>query len=53
MHYRSALETLEGFSNALARHCTHQVVAWAILYALVKVREIAHGSEQGAWFTLL
>ena len=39
MHYSSALEALEGFSNALSRHCTQQVVAWAILYALVKVGE--------------
>ena len=39
MEYTSALETLEGFSNALARHCTYQVVVWVILYALVKVRE--------------
>ena len=39
MHYTSTLETFEGFSNALAKHCTHQVVASAILYALVKVRE--------------
>ena len=39
MEYRSALETLECFSNALARHCTHQVGAWAIFYPLVKVTE--------------
>ena len=39
MEYTSALETLKGFSNALARHCTHQAVAYAILYALVMVRE--------------
>ena len=39
MKNTSALETLEGFSNALARHCTHEVVAWAILYASVKVME--------------
>ena len=39
MDYTSTLETLEDFSNALARHCTHQVLALAILYASVKVRE--------------
>ena len=39
MHYISALETLESFLNALCRHCTQQVLAWAILYALVKVGE--------------
>ena len=39
MEYTSALEALEGFSNALARHWTHEVVAWGILHALVKVRE--------------
>ena len=39
MDYVSTLETLEGFSNALARRCIHQVVASAILYTLVKVRE--------------
>ena len=39
MEYRSTLETLEGFSSALARHCKHQVGAWAILYPLAKVRE--------------
>ena len=39
MHYTSALVALEGFSNAVSRHCTRQVVAWANLYALVKVEE--------------
>ena len=39
MHYTSTLETIEGFSNALARRCTHQVLAFAILYALFKIRE--------------
>ena len=35
----STLETLEGLSNALARHSAHHVGAWEILYGLVKVRE--------------
>ena len=39
MHYTIALEALEGFSNALSRHCTQEVVAWAILYAFVNVGE--------------
>ena len=39
MDYTSTLETLEGFSNALARHYTHQVGAWAIFYPSAKVRE--------------
>ena len=39
MDYMSTQETLEGFSNALARHCTQQVVAWEILYALVNVKK--------------
>ena len=39
MDYTSTLETLEGLSNALARHFTHHVGAWEILHALVKVRE--------------
>ena len=39
MEHTSALETVEDFLKALARHCTHQVVAWVILYAMVKVRE--------------
>ena len=39
MEYSSALENLEGFSNALARHCSNQVVGWAILYTLDYVRE--------------
>ena len=39
MHYTRALEALEGFSNALSTYCTKQVVAWTILYTLVKVGE--------------
>ena len=39
MHYPSALETLEGLWNILFRHCIHEFVAWAILYALGMVRE--------------
>ena len=39
MEYTSTLEILEGFSSALARHCTHQYGAWAILYPIAKVRE--------------
>ena len=39
MDYTSTLETLEGLSNALARHPAHHVGAWEILYAFVKVRE--------------
>ena len=39
MDYTSTLETLEGLSNALARHCAHHVGAWEIIYAMVKVRE--------------
>ena len=39
MDYTSTLETLEGLSNALARHLAHHVGAWEILYCLVKVRE--------------
>ena len=55
MDYTSTLETLEGFSNALARHCAHQVGDWAILYPLVKVRfpGIAHGCKQRSWFALV
>ena len=56
MDYTSTLETLEGLSNDLARHCAHHIAAWEILYGLGKVMgvpEIAHGSEQGALFTLL
>ena len=34
MDYTSPLETFEGFSIALARHCAHQVGDWAILYTL-------------------
>ena len=37
MEYRSALETLECFSNALATHFAHHLGAWKILHALVKV----------------
>ena len=39
MDNSSTLETLEGLSNALARHSAHHVGAWEILYNLVKVRE--------------
>ena len=39
MEYTSTLETLEGFSSSLARHCTHQDGAWAIVYPIAKVRE--------------
>ena len=39
MEYTNTLETLEGLSNALARHCANHVGAWEILYAFVKVRE--------------
>ena len=39
MEYTSTLETLEGLSNALARHSANHVRAWEILYALAKVRE--------------
>ena len=39
MDYTSTLETLEGLSNALARHFAHHVGAWEILHALVNVRE--------------
>ena len=39
MEYTSTLETLEGFSSALARHCKHQVGDWAIIHSLAKVRE--------------
>ena len=38
MDYTSTLETVEGFSNAVARCSKHQVRAWVILYAFVKVR---------------
>ena len=39
MEFTSTLETLEGFSSALAKHYKHQVGAWSILYPLPKVRE--------------
>ena len=39
MDYASTLETIEGLSNALPRHCAHNVGVSEILYALVKVRE--------------
>ena len=39
MEYASTLETLEGFSSALARRCTHQDGEWAIFYPIAKVRE--------------
>ena len=38
MDYASTLETLEGLSNALARHCARHVGAWEIVYTLFKVR---------------
>ena len=55
MDYTSTLETLEVFSNALARHYAHQVADRAILYPLVKVRfpGIALGCKQRALFTLV
>ena len=37
MDYTSTLETLQGLSNDLARHCAHHIGAWEILYGLVKV----------------
>ena len=54
IEYMSNLETLEGFSNALARCSKHRIGAWGILYPLVKllVLGIARGSQQGALFTL-
>ena len=39
MDYTSTLETLEGLSNAFARHCAHHAGAGEILYLLVKVIE--------------
>ena len=39
MEYTSTLATLGGYLNALARHSTHQVGAWAIVYPFVKVKE--------------
>ena len=39
MDYVSTLETLEGLSNALARHCAHHVGTFEMLYILVKVRQ--------------
>ena len=39
MECTSNLETLEGISNDLARHCAHHFVAWEILHPLVEVRE--------------
>ena len=39
MDQTSTLETLEGLSNALARHSAHHVGAWEILNSFVKVRE--------------
>ena len=55
MDYMSTIETLEGLSNALARHSAPHVRSWGILCTLVKVRvlQISHSSEQGALFTLL
>ena len=40
MDYTSALETLEGLSNAFAGHCVHYAGALEILYLLVKVIEL-------------
>ena len=39
MDYKSTLETLEGLSNAFARHCAHNVGASEILYTLVKFKK--------------
>ena len=39
MDYTSTLDTLEGLSNAFARHSVHHVGAWEILYGFFKVRE--------------
>ena len=39
MDYTSAIETLEGLSNAIARHCAHHVGVCKILYPLFKVRQ--------------
>ena len=39
MEYTCTLETLEGPSNALDRHCAHNYEPLEILYALVKVRD--------------
>ena len=39
MDYMRTLGTLEGFSNAVARHCSDQIGAWAIFHPWVKVRE--------------
>ena len=56
MNYTSTLGTLEGLSNALARHCAHHVGAWEILYGYVKAREsqnLLMVVNKGALFTLL
>ena len=39
MVYTSTLETLEGPSNDLARHCAHHNGALEMLYGLVKINE--------------
>ena len=39
MEYTSTLDTLDGFSNALATHSAHRIGAYAIVYPLVKVRQ--------------
>ena len=39
MDYTSTLQTLEGLSNALARHSAHYAGAREILYPLLKVTE--------------
>ena len=39
MDYTSTPETVEGLSNAFARHCAHHAGAGEILHLLVKVIE--------------
>ena len=39
MEYATNLETLEGFSNALARCSINRILAWVTLYPVVKVKE--------------
>ena len=39
MDYTSNVETLEGLSNALARHSARHVGVWEILYSLIKFRK--------------
>ena len=55
MEYTSNLETLEGFSKALAWRSANRIWAWAILYPLVKVMLVLgnpRGSQQGTLSTL-